>query len=181
LRFWWLRSTIGGVAGVNDELLSTGEAARMLGVSRQHVVNLCTQGRLPFATVGTHRRLRRADVEAMLSITGLSREAERSLWVHRAVAGKVVLDPDASIELAQRNLARMLQVHTDGMSRAWLIRWESVLDHGVDAVLETLSSVSADAVELRQNSPFAGILTEQERTAVRGAFRAHWRRTHDAA
>lgn len=162
-------------------LLSTGEAARLLGVSRQQVVNLCTQGRLPFATVGTHRRIRRTDVEAMLSVTGLPREAERSLWIHRAVAGKVVLDPDASLKLARRNLAKMLLVHPDGMSRVWLSHWQAVLDRGVDAVLQALASTSAEAVELRQNSPFAGILTDQERAAVQASFRTHWRRTHHAA
>jgi hypothetical protein len=67
------------------------------------------------------------------------------------------------------------------MSAVWLARWGQVLDQGVDAVLEVLTSTSPPAVELRQNSPFAGVLTDAERAAVQTSFRAHWRRDHSAA
>jgi excisionase family DNA binding protein len=165
---------------VTDELLSTGEAARLLGVSRQHVVDLCSRGDLPFVSVGTHRRIRRSDVEAFLG-TELTREAERSLWLHRAIAGRLVLDPDAVLATARENLARLQAVHTGGMSRRWLSQWERVVSRGVDDVLDALTSRVTSAVELRQNSPFAGVLTAQERAQVLAAFRAHWRRDHQAA
>ena len=42
-----------------NELLSTGEVARILGSSVQHVVDLCQRGEMPYAMVGTHRRIRR--------------------------------------------------------------------------------------------------------------------------
>ena len=48
------------------DLLTTGQAARLLGTSRQHVVDLCTSGRLAFQVVGTHRRVRRGDVVRLL-------------------------------------------------------------------------------------------------------------------
>ncbi|MPY81460.1 MAG: helix-turn-helix domain-containing protein, partial [Actinophytocola sp.] len=37
-----------------EQLLSTGQAAEVLGCSRQHVVDLCSSGQLPYVTVGTH-------------------------------------------------------------------------------------------------------------------------------
>lgn len=181
LCFWCLAPTMVPVNVLKGRLMSTGEVARLLGVSRQHVVDLCTQGRLPFITVGTHRRVREADVEELLRGGELTREAERSLWLHRAVAGKVVLDPDTALETAGRNLATMRLTHPDGMSAAWLDRWQAVLARGLDATLDALTSRSAEAIELRQNSPFAGVLTEDERTAVHRSFRAHWRREHTAA
>ena len=46
-----------------DELLTTGEAASMLNSSRQHVVDLCDRGDLSYTTVGTHRRVRKADIQ----------------------------------------------------------------------------------------------------------------------
>ena len=55
--------------GVKDngssEWMSTGAAARLLGTSRQHVVDLCTRGALPYTSTGTHRRVRRSDLEAL--------------------------------------------------------------------------------------------------------------------
>jgi hypothetical protein len=40
----------------------------------------------------------------------------------------------------------------------------------VEAVLDALTSRVPHAVELRQNSPFAGVLPETERRAVLAAF-----------
>lgn len=61
--------------------LTTSETASMLGVSRQHVVNLCDRGELSFSRAGTHRRIRRSDVQQLLE-PQLTREQEKSLWLH---------------------------------------------------------------------------------------------------
>ncbi|WCE40601.1 helix-turn-helix domain-containing protein [Brevibacterium sp. BDJS002] len=42
---------------MNDYWLTTGETAKRLGVSRQHVVDLCNRNELSFVKVGTHRRI----------------------------------------------------------------------------------------------------------------------------
>jgi excisionase family DNA binding protein len=164
----------------SPDLLTTGEVASVLGVSRQHVVDLCTRGALPYVSVGTHRRVRRSDLDELLD-QRLTREAERSLWLHRAVAGRLVLDPDDVMDRALGNLHRMLLTHSSGMSATWLSRWQEILDDGVDAVLDVLTSRAPLAVELRQNSPFAGVLTPEQRTATLTAFQVHWRRDHTAA
>jgi excisionase family DNA binding protein len=43
--------------------LTTRQAAEYLNVSRPHVVKLIEDGRIPHHKVGTHRRIRFADVE----------------------------------------------------------------------------------------------------------------------
>ena len=165
--------------GQQADLMSTGEAARLLGCSRQHVVDLCVRGVLPFVSVGSHRRVRREDVTGLMC-RDLTRDQERSLWLHRVVAGRLALDPDAVLAQAAKNLQHLRQVHPGGMTAQWLGEWQKVLDSGEDAVFSALTSSSMHAVELRQNSPFAGVLSEQERAAALGAFRNHWRQAHAA-
>jgi len=48
----------------SDAELRTGEAAKMLNVSRQYLVRLCEEGKLPYRMEGTHRRLTLRDVLA---------------------------------------------------------------------------------------------------------------------
>ena len=162
----------------DDELLTTGEAAMILNTSRQHVVDLCDRGELPFVTTGSHRRIRRADVEALRTRTQrLTRDQQRSLWLGYATAGKLVADPVGVVEKARHNLAKLRVVHARGASRRWLDEWERLLYGPIDRVLEVLTSRTPRARELRQNSPFAGVLTEAERHRVLSAFTSAHRRT----
>ena len=161
-------------------MLSTGEAARLLGCSRQHVVDLCARGELPFAWVGRHRRVPRSAVVGLLgrSSAPLTRDQERSLWLHRAVLANLVADPEQVLSLARANVARLLAQHAPGMTARWLAEWQRILDNGVDEVAEVLASPSPLAVELRQNSPFAGALPQETRAQVLAAFIRHWRTEH---
>jgi excisionase family DNA binding protein len=155
-------------------LLTTGEAAALLRSSRQHVVDLCERGLLPHVKVGSHRRVRRADIDALLR-PAPTRDQLKALWLHRAVAGRLVTDPDAVLAKAMANLGRLRQVHPDGMTAVWLDRWRVILDGQIEGVIEALTSVEPYAIELRQNSPFAGVLPEEDRRAVLAAFAARWR------
>jgi len=65
------------------------------------------------------------------------------------------------------------------MLRFWWLQLIA-LDAGTEAVLEVLTSRAPEAVELRQNSPFAGVLSEAERRAVLAAFADRWRSEHAA-
>lgn len=148
-------------------LLSTGEAARILGVSRQHVVDLCNDGRLPFALVGTHRRVRSDDVEALASGSGrLTRDQTRSLILAHAVAGKVVADPDRALALARQNLATTRDRRARGSAAVWADEWALLLDGPLPALLTALTSLAPRSRELRTNHPFAGLLTSAERDAA---------------
>jgi excisionase family DNA binding protein len=56
------------------ELLTTSNAADVLGVSRPTLVKLITDGKLPVVMRGTHRRVRWSDLSAFRQ----AREAARS-------------------------------------------------------------------------------------------------------
>jgi excisionase family DNA binding protein len=149
----------------SPELLSIGEAAILLRSSRRQVSDLCARGLLPYVSVGTQRKLRRADVEALIR-PALSRTETEQLWLHRAIAGKFVVNPAAILATATSNLRRLRRLHPEGHSWEWIDRWQAVIDEGPEAVLEVLTSSAGYALELRRTSPFVGILSEVERRRV---------------
>ncbi|MDQ2913761.1 MAG: helix-turn-helix domain-containing protein [Chloroflexota bacterium] len=156
------------------EFVTTGEAARLLGLSRQHVVDLCDRGHLPCERTPVHRRVRRDVVEAMRKRNRLTREEMRSLWLNRAVAARIAMDPDRVFAHARQNLDRFERIHEGSSVAKWLERWRRVLDAGPEAVMEVLTSMAPEAAELRQNSPFAGVLSDRERHRVLDSFASHW-------
>ena len=154
----------------SDELLTTGEAARLLNSSRQHVVDLCNRGDLPFVTTGTHRRVRRGDVDAVRFRTArATRDQRRSLWLAHAVAGRVVADPERARAVAAANMQRMSESARGGASR-WLAEWQQLLDGPIEQLVMEYTSPSPRGRELRQNAPFAGLLSDEERAQVLAAW-----------
>ena len=155
-----------------EELLTTGEAAALLSSSRQHVVDLCDRGELPFTTVGRHRRVRLSDVEAIRTRTDrMTRDQRRSLWLAYAIAGQIVEEPERARALARRNLSKMRST-ARGQTRRWLEDWERLLDGPLDLLLDALTSRSPRGRELRQNAPFAGLLRAEKRDRVLANWRA---------
>ncbi|MHB8696166.1 MAG: helix-turn-helix domain-containing protein [Solirubrobacteraceae bacterium] len=159
----------------NDrELLTTGQVAAIMGTTVQHVVNLCLRGELPYTLSGTHRRIRREDALALAQRGAANRggpltdDQLRSLWLHRAVAARVAMDPVGTLSEARANAERLLAREPAGAR--WLGQWLQLIDRGPEAVMRTLVSTDPLARELRQNSPFLGILPEAERLAVLEAF-----------
>jgi excisionase family DNA binding protein len=151
------------------ELIRTGTAAKILGTSRQHVVDLCTRGAIRDHGTGVHRRLERRDVEALVD-RGRTRDDRQSLWLHAAVAGRVARDPRGALEKARANLRTMRSAHRG--RNPWVDRWERLVDAGPEAVIGALVADTPESTELRQNSPFAGVLTDRERRLVLSAFRS---------
>lgn len=147
---------------MDTTLLTTSDAARLMGCSLQHVVDLCSTGRLPYLSMGTHRRIRRADVEAFVRMGRgrlLRPEQRRSLWIGRAMAGKVARDPAGALAMGRENLQRLRTVHR--RSGPWLDAWEAILDNP-DEVMAVLTGMDDRSVELRANGPFGGLLGEDE-------------------
>jgi len=179
LCFWWLGISVVAVRGTvaerlaadtGEELLSTGEAAARLGVSRQHVVDLCDQGVLPCSWVGKHRRVRQRDVDVVAAgARRMTRDQVRSLLLAHAIAGRIAEDPDSARALARENLRRMRESSSRGAARIWMREWERLLEGPLTELLTALTSPSPRSRELRQNNPFAGVLSEEERRRVLGA------------
>jgi len=164
-----------------ENMLKTGEVAEMLGVSRQHVVDMCERGELSYVRVGTHRRVPKREVEKLLPHR-LTREQEKSLWLHRALLTQLMVDPERVMTKARENLGRWSGLHrSDGMTVGYFDQWKRVLDDGVDAVVEAVISPAPEACEMRQNSPFAEVLPNETRVRVLRSFKDHWNQEHEPA
>lgn len=159
-----------------SDLLTTGDVARRLGVSRQQVVNMCGRGEIAHVMVGKHRRIPVREVNRILG-SQLTREQEKSLWLHRALMTPLLMAPQEVIDRAFENITRWKSVHrSDGMTARYLNDWEHILGSGLDVVMETIVSPSPEACELRQNTPFAGVLDDTTRMQVLRTFNEHWNR-----
>lgn len=151
------------------DLLTIGEAAILLRFSRRRVLDLCARGLLPYVSIGSQRRVRRADVEALIHPV-LSRDELEQLWLHQAIAARFTAQPAAVLATAEINIRRLRRLHPGGSEWEWLDRWEVLLAGEPAAVLDALTSPAQYAVRLRAASPFAGVLSERERRAVLDAL-----------
>jgi hypothetical protein len=118
--------------------------------------------------------VRRSDLERLASsgdAPDLTRDQRRSLWLHRAIAGRIAENPQRHLRTARRNLTTMLEAHPRGQAASQLRVWQQLLDGPVESLLNVLCSPSPESADLRQNTPFAGVLTDAERRAILTAFR----------
>lgn len=110
--------------------------------------------------VGCHVELR--------YVPPLTREDRRSLAVHAAVAVRLREDPPAVLARARASLARMRALHPG--ARPLLDEWHLLLRRPVDALVPVLLDPAPWSRELRQVTPFTGILSARERAQVYGEF-----------
>ncbi|MDX1394415.1 MAG: helix-turn-helix transcriptional regulator [Gemmatimonadota bacterium] len=102
-----------------------------------------------------------------------TREDRRSLLLHYAVARRLEEEPGAVLARARANLALMVRLHPHA-SRT-LAEWERLLHRPVQELAALLRDPRPFARELRQTSPFAGVLSAPERAALYREFRANER------
>jgi transcriptional regulator with XRE-family HTH domain len=96
----------------------------------------------------------------------LTREEQRSLALHRAIAVRLAAGPAKVLAKARRNLAVMRRANTDGSAEVWLGEWQRRLRGPLAGVIYLLVSTDQHARDLRQVTPFAGVLSDDERRAI---------------
>jgi hypothetical protein len=154
--------------------MTTGAVAELIGSTARHVAHLCDRGQLPYSLAGTHRRIRREDAIRLMETASSSRggpmtdDQIRLLWLHRLAAARIVLDPVSTLDLVRAETTKRLAEHPDG--EQWLAQWLPIIDRGPEAVMRVMTSIDPLARELRANSPFGVLLSEEERRqALRSA------------
>jgi hypothetical protein len=93
----------------------------------------------------------------------------RSLAMHALIAEKISRDPQL-LEIPRRNLQRWSR-RWDKESPRWLEEWRRLLRRPWHEIAGFIAEPSERGARLRQSSPFAGVLTPEERQRVYEAFR----------
>jgi hypothetical protein len=91
---------------------------------------------------------------------------ERSIALHEAIAQRLREKPEL-LELARENLDRWIEM--SGETPAWR-SWKRILGEPLDAIIQLLVSPDERSRELRQSSPFCGILSQKERWRIYETF-----------
>lgn len=96
-----------------------------------------------------------------------------SLELARRTAARLRASP-ALLEVARANLGRWSRQNATSPS---LLRcyaeWRGILGRTLDEICEVMCAETAEGQRLRQNSPFAGILSPREVWEVKNQLRTH--------
>ncbi|MGH9038860.1 MAG: helix-turn-helix transcriptional regulator [Acidimicrobiia bacterium] len=98
----------------------------------------------------------------------MTRDQQRSLLLHVAIATEFAARPQHVIEVARRNLAVMRKAAPG--AHALLDEWDEILRLPPTLVASRMLDPSFRGRDLRQVTPFAGILDARSRAAVYRAF-----------
>jgi hypothetical protein len=92
----------------------------------------------------------------------------RSLALHAAIARKISRDP-ALLEIPRKNLERWRSRWDEPPD--WFHEWQAMLERPWPEIAARITEPSERAAQLRQSTPFAGVLSESERARIYEAFR----------
>ncbi len=106
---------------------------------------------------------------------GHPRNDRRSVLLHRAIAQKLLASPEGVLVKARGHIAVMAQ---NPRTQRYAEVWSRLLELPVPALAERLTEFNEEMVALRQCTPFAGVLTPQERWQIYRQFRED--EQHDA-
>ena len=90
---------------------------------------------------------------------------QRSLALSQAIVQKLRAEPGLLL-VAKNTLSRWIKQQQPSVPLV-MMEWQEILEkRPFEAVLDLMNSFDENARRLRQSSPFAGILNEEERMAI---------------
>lgn len=92
------------------------------------------------------------------------RNERRSLEGHKLIADKLRQNPEL-LSIAWENIAKAREMYDGDV----LLEWEAVLRAPIELICEFIQSNTQTAIRMRQSTPFAGILSQEERDAIWGS------------
>lgn len=99
----------------------------------------------------------------------LTREDLRSLAYHQAIMKKLKKNPNEVILKAKQNLKKMIRANPG--AKTLLQCWKIWISLPIDDLIYCAMDKSSFARDMRQVTPFAGVLTARERSEILNKFR----------
>ena len=106
----------------------------------------------------------------------LTESESRSLALHESVAFHLRQRPREVVRLAHENIALMRSVDTEQHSKVYFDEWQRLLDGPTDVLIAVAVSTDQSSRDLRQCTPFAGVLSDDERLDVLRTSFEKWHR-----
>lgn len=147
------------------------QVALMLGIPSHSVIAMCRSGLLQSESIDGELSIPREGIMELIE-PPMTRDQRRSLFLSTTVSAKIEENPEGAFAIAKQNMQRLLDGALPRVDLRYTRRWMQLIDDGVPAVTEMLRSESMLAREMRQHTPFAGVLTEEERMNCLQAFLA---------
>ena len=112
------------------------------------------------AEVGTPRRLDRL-------------EQRLGLELHRAVASRLVQHPDQVLDHARTRIAPLREQVRGDLAVSWVDEWEqNIAERRIGALVDRMLGTDQRSIDMRQVSPWTGLLGADERLEVLSRARA---------
>ena len=102
--------------------------------------------------------------------TPLTRDQARSMALHTAISHELRARGREVIEIALQNISRMQSLNPH--ASILLDEWERILEGTTDQIVARMLDPSEHGRDLRQVTPFAGVLSPAQRAAVYRSFRS---------
>ena len=150
--------------------LTQARLAAMVGTSQSAIAAYESGSKSP--TLRTVHRLAtvlglRLEIRFVPSLT---REERRSLAYHQVIAERLLWNPRHVLEKARKNLKQLQALHPH--ASYLLSLWAAWLDLPPTRLTDQIMGTSELAQDMRQVSPFSGLLSAAERRRVLAGFRS---------
>jgi transcriptional regulator with XRE-family HTH domain len=150
------------------------ELARRCGVSPATVVGWEEReksGRIRVATID--RALDALGTGASPVRTLDRREQRLGLELHRAIARRLIDDPERVLAHARERIPALRASVRGDLAHSWVDEWEDHIESArLGAIVDRMLATDQRSIDMRQVSPWTGLLDRAERLAVLERARA---------
>lgn len=132
------------------------QLARQLGVTPKAVTDWEKSEELGTVQINTIARA--------LDALGEERVARE---LHRAAAKKLLDDPEAVLRVVPSNVDRLRRQVRGSSAESWLDEWSELGQTGsLGGLIDVMLGTDQRSINMRQTSPFLGVLTQSERISA---------------